>query len=123
MLPFSSALKLYLFKNQDKVSLSIKVSDSCVNGYYFNVKDFESIIQNWQQPKGFELQTADGRWFFQYKRSTPRPESANASYVRISVHPHGPMTHHYRVDFSDMINLEKDYFYQKHNVMYWDNDV
>jgi hypothetical protein len=123
MLLFTSRLKLYLFKNKNKVSLSIKVSDNCVNGFLFDIDDFEKIIGSWKKPGGFETQIDDAYWLFMHKQSTPRPECAKTSYVRISVHPKGPVAYHYRVSYEDMYNLEKDYFYQKNNEMYWDNDV
>ena len=123
MLPFTSRLKLYLFKNQNRVSLSIKVSDNYVNGFSFVVEDFEKIIQSWKQPKGIDMRIDGAHWHINHKSTTPRPECAKTSYVRISVHPPGPVAHHYRVSYEDMYNLEKDYFYQKNNEMYWDNDV
>ena len=123
MLSFTAPLKLYLFKDKNRVSLSIKVSDTCVNSYYIDVDDFERIVESWKEPNGFEIQATDSHWFFQHKTSTPRPECAKTSYVRISVHTNGPITFHYRVSFSDMYNLEKEYFYQKNNKMYWDDDV
>ena len=43
MLIFTTPLKLYLFKDKNRVSLSIKVSDTCVNSYYVDVDDFERM--------------------------------------------------------------------------------
>ena len=123
MLIFTTPLKLYLFKDKNRVSLSIKVSDTCVNSYYVDVDDFERILGSWKKPHGFEIQTTNGYWFFQHKTSTPRPECAKTSYVRISVHASGSTTFHYRVSYNDMCNLEKEYFYQKNNKMHWDDDV
>jgi len=42
-----------------------------------------------------------------------------ASYIKITAYNNG-MQHHFRFDLADMIELEKDYYYQKNNGMYWD---
>jgi len=121
MLSFTSNLKIYLFKNRQQVSFSIKVSDNCVNSYWLSTNDFEKILSTWNTT-GFDAQAGNGWWSVQHKKSTPRPESAPTSYVRISVSMNN-QTFHYRVDYTDMYQLVKDYYYQKNNQMYWDNDV
>jgi hypothetical protein len=123
MLVFKTNLKLYLFKSKNQVSLSIKVSDNCVNAFNFTIEEFEKILESWTTPNGFEIQTKNSFWAFRHKTSTPRPECAKTSYVSITVHLDNSMTCHYRVSYDDMYNLKKDYFYQKHNSMYWDKDV
>lgn len=119
MLEFSSNLKMYLFKDKDRVIFSIKVSDSMVSEYNFTIQEFEHFLDNWNKPEGLELKTSSNHWSIGYKTQTPRPERAATSYVRLSVYANGFGFHH-RVDYTDMYNLQKDYFYQKNNVMYWD---
>jgi hypothetical protein len=121
MLPFSSNLKIYLFKDRQLVSLSIKVSDNCVNSYDLAISDFEKILDSWDK-QGFDDRLGPAWWSVCHKKSTPRPECASANYVRISVSINN-QNFHYRVDYTDMYQVKKDYFYQKNNVMYWDNNV
>jgi hypothetical protein len=119
---FSKAIKIYLHKDNKMVDMSIRVSDSYVIGYNVPVHDFEYILANWQNKGGMNVDVDGADWHIGYKKSSPRPESTPASYVRISVSHRGTRNHH-RVTHGDMLLLEREYFYQKHNVMYWDADV
>jgi hypothetical protein len=120
VLEFTKNLKIYLFKEKDKVSFSVKVSNSYVNEYSFSIAEFEEFISQWNMPGGIDKHYSNGHWSVMHKKSTPRPESASASYVRLTVYKNGIGNHH-RVDYSDMLEIQKDYFYQKNNKMYWDN--
>ena len=122
MLNFTDNLKIYLFKNKNTVSFSVKISENCVHEYSFTTEEFEEFINNWDSPQGVDKAYSGRHWSVKHKRSTPRPESAPASYVRLSVYTHNIGIHH-RVEYSDMMAIRKDYFYQKNNQMYWDNDV
>jgi hypothetical protein len=122
MLGFSDNLKIYVFKEKQTVSFSIKVSDNFVNTFELDINDFEKILDKWKSPGGFDEMLKNHWWTLCYKKTTPRPECSPASYVRISVSVNNQQFN-YRVDYSDMIRLEKDYFYQKNNKMYWDKDV
>ena len=51
----------------------------------------------------------------EHKQHTPRPEQALASYIKIST-----IDEHFRYNYEDMLALERDYFYQTNNKMYWD---
>lgn len=117
MLTFSKALKIYLFKHRQQISLSIRVSKSTVNTFRLNQQHFEQLLDNWQQ--GIELNTEHNHWLIQHKTICPRPERATTSYVRITVSTNN-IEYNYRVTYADMLELEKDYYYQKHNTMYWD---
>ena len=119
MLNFTSNLKIYLFKEKDKVSFSVKVSDSCVYEYSFTVKEFEEFISNWDTPAGVNKSYSGIYWSVCHKKSTPRPECGPASYIRLSAYNNNVGVHH-RVDYIDMLNVRKDFFYQKNNKMYWD---
>ena len=118
MLNFTKPLKIYLFKDRDVVDLAIRVSDNHVVTYTLPREKFAEFIKHWRDRQGYSFRHNDQGWSVQYKNTTPRPEMAAASYVRISVCV-GP-TYHYRVEHEDMVNLEKEFFYQTHNTMYWD---
>jgi hypothetical protein len=118
MLEFKNPLKIYLFKDRDFVDFAIRVSANHVVTYALPREVFSEFIKHWRDPQGYSFQHNGQGWNIQYKTTTPRPEMARASYVRISVCV-GP-TYHYRVDHEDMVTLEKEFFYQTHNTMYWD---
>ena len=121
MLEFTKNLKIYLFKDKDRVTFSVKVSDSYVNEYSFSINEFEEFINQWDAHGGIDKQYSSGHWSVMCKKSTPRPESAPASYVRLTVYKNGIGNHH-RVNYTDMLEVRKDYFYQKNNKMYLDNN-
>ena len=106
---FTQPLKIYLFKDQNRVDVSVKVNDTLVNGYRFTISDFEKIVDNWQ----------GGYAVVEYKKHGPRPERKLDPYVRFSISI-GYGTFHHRLTYNDMLQLEKEYFYQKNNKMYWD---
>ena len=122
MLEFTKPLKIYLFKNTNEISLGILVSSNCVNTYTLKVSEFEQILESWNKKGGCQLQTDDASWHIQHKTSGPRPESAPTSYVRIAIYFKN-QAFHYRVSYNDFYEMTKDYFYQKHNTMYWDNET
>jgi hypothetical protein len=119
---FSNAIKIYLHKGRKMIDMSIRVSDHFVVGYNIDVWEFEYILKHWQDKGGMNVDIDGVDWHIGYKRSSPSPESTPASYVRISVSRNGTRNHH-RVAHSDMLLMMREYFYQKHNVMDWDDDV
>jgi hypothetical protein len=119
MLNFTSNLKIYLFKEKNKVSLSVKVSDSLVTEYTFTIDEFNEFVSCWDKPQGVNAVYSGVHWSVLHKTTTPRPEASAANYVRLSAYKNGIGMHH-RVDYIDMLNVRKDYFYQQNNKMYWD---
>jgi len=119
MLNFTNSLKIYLFKDKNQVSFSVKISDSCVNEYTFTIDEFDDFISQWDSQTGIDRMYSGRRWSVLHKKSTPRPESNTASYIRLSVYING-IGIHQRVDYTDMMQIRKEYFYQKNNKMYWD---
>ena len=115
MLPFKKPLKIYLFKDKQSIDITIRVTDAHAHTYTMSAEQFEYLLDNWLDNNGCSFTTPNQHWFVHYKITTPRPESAPASYVRMSVNHQ-----QYRVDHSDMMDLVKDYYFQKNNKMYWD---
>ena len=120
MLFFTKPLKIYLFKNRNIVNFNIKVSNNAVNTYEITIADFENLLQNWKSAGGLELKINNNHWHVQWKKTGPRPRREIVDYVKISVSVNTGQTFHYRVDFTDMYEMEQEYFYQKNNKMYWD---
>ena len=118
MYNFKNPLKIYLFKDKKSIDFSIKVSKNCVNVYKLKQQEFEEIITSWKT--GIDKNIGEIYWCIEHKTTTSKPEKASTSYVRISVYTNYTPSFHYRVDYNDMIETEKDYFYQKNNNMYWD---
>lgn len=113
---FTSPIKLYYFKEENQISLSIKVNDNFVNTYRFTEQQFDNIVDKWNQPGGIEFKTDNGSWMFQHKKRGPRPICEPSNYVRIDFW-RDEQSFHYRIGYDDMILLVKDYYYQKaHNV-------
>ncbi len=119
MLAFSSNLKIYLFKEKNKVSFSVKISDCLVTEYSFTIDEFNEFISTWDKPQGINAVYSGVHWSVLHKTTTARPEAGSANYVRLTANKNGIGMHH-RVDYSDMLNVKKDYFYQQNNKMYWD---
>ena len=121
VLIFQKAAKLYLYKDKSHVDLSIRVSDTCVQQYNFSVDEFEQLLAGWDSPHGIDLTVSNKRFNVLHKTRTPRPEGAATSYVKFTVYTNG-MAFHHRLDYGDMQELQRDYYYQKHNHMHWDRD-
>ena len=118
---FNQKLKLYLFKDRQWVDLSVKVTDDYVITYHMSVQILDKILDQWTNPHGgFDERIEPGyKITVQYKTQTPRPECANANYVRFSVFKNG-ITHNHRLEYNDILYLQKELFYQKNNQMHWD---
>lgn len=121
MLFFKKNLKIYLFKDKKKVNFSIKVSDMCVNTYELSVLDFEKILEKWNTT-GVSESFDHCWWTVCYKKKHVENEESPVNYVRISVLKNN-QHFHYRVNYSDMIEIANEYLHQKNNVMYWDKNV
>lgn len=119
---FKKKLKLFYFKKENKVRLSIKVSKLSTNEYTFSVDKFESLLNSWKTDKGISFDDNGLFWHCVLKKQSPRPYRYPANYVKLSCFT-GLMHFHYRLTSNDMYELEKEYFYQKNNKMYWDDDV
>ena len=117
---FDKIFKIYIFKEKNRVNLSLRASDSLVIEYRMNVEHMKYILENWKN--GTEIDTGHNVWLIEYKKYGPRPERKYGPYVRISVN-HGGIKFHYRLSYDDMLHLERDFYYQINNMMYWDKNV
>lgn len=121
MLEFDKPIKIYLFKDRNIVSMGLRVSECAVNTYELSTVDFEKILGFWNKKGGCQLSINNATWHIQHKTTGPRPECKHVSYVRIAIY-YNDRSNHYRVDYNDMYEMIKDYFYQKNNKMYWDKE-
>ena len=119
MLNFTKTLKLYVFKEQKRVDLTIRVSDNYAQGYHMTTDQMTEMLANWNKETGFNAEVNGHNWLVINKHYAPRPNCEPASYVRFSVSRLGN-SQHFRLSPSDMYDLEKDFFFQMNNRMHWD---
>ena len=116
MLPFNKPFKLYYFKNKNIIDWSLRISDNYVKTFKFRPEDFSSMMKSWHVKGGCQISTYNNITInIEHKKYTPRPDSIPTSYIKISINDE-----QFRYDYEDMLVLERDYFYQTNNKMYWD---
>jgi hypothetical protein len=118
---FNKPIKIYLFKSEQKVSITFRVSDVYALTYHLSAEKFEELMDNWQNSGGHNLDYENSFWFVQYKKHGPRPERLPDPHVRVSISKQGIQNQH-RVSYDDMIAIHREYFFQKNNKMYWDDE-
>jgi len=119
MLNFNKPFKLYLFKNKNVVDWAFRIDNNYAQTYEIPQEQFEELLENWGKSEGYGILIKNIHISIQYNKFSPRPESSPASYLKITIYNSG-MRHNFRFELTDMIELEKDYHYQKNNQMYWD---
>lgn len=117
---FDKVFKLYIFKDTDRANLSLQASENLVIEYRMCIKELQHIVDNWES--GVELTTDNNTWFIEYKLYGPRPERKYSPYVRVSVN-HSGCKFHYRLTYDDMLELQREFYYQMNNDMYWEENV
>ena len=117
---YNKNIKLYLFKDLNKVDISFKVTKSLVITYHLTLENIELMLSHWK--KGINFKNDNFFWYVQHKKSGSKPENKKASFVRCSISKNGS-TFHYRFTYDDFVSLEKDYYFQKNNIMHWDSNV
>lgn len=116
---FKQIAKIYLFKDTKMVDISIRTSENHVIGYELPVDQFQELMNKWRDPDGVTVKSGHSTWYVQHKHQTSRTERLPTSFVRISVSICG-LKHHHRIPFNEMVAIEREFFYQKHNRMHWD---
>jgi hypothetical protein len=115
MLEFTEPFKIYLFKPQREVKLSIMVSRHVVDTYRVQQDSFEQLMSACADPQGASIQSHGVEWWAQHKHRG-RP----SEYVRISAWFAGA-SRDYRSTRSQIDLLCAEYDRQKHNRMPWDS--
>ena len=111
----SKPFKVYLFKNEDEVKLSIRVTDYFNVGRHFTIEQFQHICDNWRT--GVEgLETKSGRIYWYLSKSGPRPEQVPCQFVQVNT---GPFS--LRFSVKEMEELVAEFEHQKNNKMHWDD--
>jgi len=111
---FNKTFKLFVFKGDNEVSISLRITDKCCRSFMMPLEDFTYIINNWRT--GVDGRNIDGnRWWWEYRDCGPRPEIAPADFVSISVHGWN-----WRVTVAEMEELESAFNFQLINKNHWD---
>ena len=111
---FNETFKLFVFKDEDEVSISLRLSDSCCKSFNLPLSDFQYIIDNWKEGvSGYDI---DGsRWWWEYRDCGPRPECHPAHYVAISTNGWN-----WRCTVDEMEILTQQFNHQLVNKNHWD---
>ena len=109
MKPFKDNFKMYLYKN-DKVKLTVRMSDNCAREYHFSIPVFEILLREWNTPTWLELEVLN---------NTSIVVEDKGNYVKFTSYKDGLIVHH-RITFEDMIQLNVEYQRQSNNRMHWD---
>ena len=111
---FDKTFKLFVFKNDKEVSISLRITDQCCRSFMMPLNDFAYIIRNWRT--GVAAYEIDGdRWWWEHRDCGPRPDCANADFVAIST---GGWN--WRVSVDEMVDLEKNFSNQYLQKNHWD---
>jgi hypothetical protein len=109
MKPFKDNLKMYLYKN-DKVKLTVRMSDNCAREYHFSIPAFEILLREWVTPAWLNVTAM---------HDTDIVIEDKGNYIKFTSYKEGLIMHH-RVTFDDMKALALEYTRQLNNRMHWD---
>ena len=83
-LPFTKPIKLYLFKAENAVQLSFRISDYTVLNERVSIQDMDIICKEWNNGGVNGIETWMGKVFWEERKFGPRPKCEPASFVAIS---------------------------------------
>lgn len=113
-IPFTRAVKIYVYKDKNEVSVNFRISDNCVYSDMMTLSQFQYIIDNWQQ--GHEgIETSMGKVYWERRRLGPRPEQAPCDFVAINF-----FKWCFRITTEEMFEVEKDFYRQLKGKNHWD---
>jgi|SaaInlV_100m_DNA_5_1039725.scaffolds.fasta_scaffold105839_2 hypothetical protein len=110
--PFTDVFKLYLFKNRERVKLTVMVTETYGVTYLWDQEKFEEMITTWQDEWSGKARGTD---IFVGPKKSPE---GRERFVRFS--GYGQYGTEHRFSYNQMRELNKEYFYQKNNKMPWD---
>jgi hypothetical protein len=112
----SKPVKIYVFKDEDSVKLSFRVTDYSNFSRWMTIDQFRHIAENWDKDEGVQgLETKNGKYFWYYSDSGPRPERVPASFVVCNINGWS-----LRWSKQDQIDLVNEFYHQLENKNHWD---
>ena len=115
---FYDPLKIYLFKDKQRVKVSFKITDYVVINREFKQEDFEYILENWNIGEGVQgniRDIDDNKIWWYHSKFGPRPECEPANFVGINFNRYS-----FRISVQEMERIKENYYHQKSNKMHWD---
>lgn len=107
-------VKLYVFKDEDKVKISFRLSDYANVSKQMSIEHFRYICDNWET--GVEgLETYGGKFYWYYSDCGPRPDCPPSKHVQVNVSGFS-----FRLSVPTMHSIVADFEYQVNNKMHWD---
>lgn len=86
MMPlFDKPIKIYVFKDEDEVSVSFRITDVVTINRNFTIAEFYQIVREWRDPGVSGMETEDeGKIWWEWRDCGPRPECEPADFVAVS---------------------------------------
>lgn len=113
--PFVKPIKIYLFKDRQRVKMTVMVRPTFGFTYLWQQDEFERLMDTWQNE--FEGKALGANVFVGPKKSKDSTHEGE-KFVRMSIMSQYGTEH--RFPFRVFLELEREYIYQKNNVMPWD---
>jgi len=114
---FNDPIKIYLFKDEQLVKVSFKISDYVVTNRDITQESFEHILENYNindGVQGIEMHDNGKIWWY-HSKFGPRPECIPADMVCINFNRFS-----FRISSDEMNRIKENYYHQKNNKMHWD---
>ena len=114
---FNDPIKIYLFKDEQLVKVSFKISDYVVTNRDITQESFEHILENYNVGdgvQGIEMHDNGMIWWY-HSKFGPRPECIPADMVCINFNRFS-----FRISSDEMNRIKENYYHQKNNKMHWD---
>ncbi len=115
---FSNPIKLYLFKDKQRVKVSFKITDYVVINREFSQDNFEYILENYDIGEGIQgniKDIDDSKIWWHHSKQGPRPECEPANFIGINFNRYS-----FRISTQEMDFVYMNYYHQKNNKMHWD---
>ena len=109
--PFTEKFKMYLFKNRERVKLTVMIQEDFGITYLWDQKHFEDMVMNWQDEWTGKALGSD---IF----VGPKKGEDKNRFVRFSSSAQFGCEH--RFSYDDMFKLKEEYERQRDNRMPWD---
>ena len=114
-LPFKNTLKIYVFKKENAVQLSFRLSDNAVFTDKVSIPDMHIICKEWNNGGVNGIETWMGKVFWEERKVGPRPECNPASFVAIQFNKWN-----FRLTIEEMNNVVKEFNKQLNGANHWD---
>ena len=112
---FMTPIKIYLFKDRQRVKMTVMVRPTFGITYLWEQEQFEYMLENWQNECNCK---ALGANIFVGPKKSKDPQHEDEKYVRFSAMTQYGTEH--RFSYRVFMNLEREYYRQKNNEMPWD---